>query len=128
MDGFADALVSAAAADVAAHGRVDVCVSGIGFLGEERDGGHDLAGLAVAALRDVLGDPSLLDGVAAVGGETLDGGDIFASHTRDRGDAGARGFAVDVHGAGSAEGHAAAEFRAGHIESVAKDPAEASPS
>ena len=32
------------------------------------------------------------------------------------------GFAVDVHGAGAAQRHAAAELRAGHVEGVAEHP------
>ena len=63
MDGLADALVGAAAADVAAHGVVDVGVGGFRFLREQRDRGHDLAGLAVAALRNVFLDPGLLHGM-----------------------------------------------------------------
>src|ERR1700675_4093874 len=58
MDGLADALVGSAAADVAAHEVIDIGVGRVGLLGEQRDCGHDLPGLAVAALRDVFFDPS----------------------------------------------------------------------
>src|SRR5580693_10591089 len=102
MNGFANALVGTAAADVAAHGVVNVGVGGLGFFGEQGYGGHDLPGLAVAALGNVFFHPGLLDGMAAIGGEAFDGGDFFARDAGDRGDAGTRGFAVDVHGAGSA--------------------------
>jgi hypothetical protein len=122
VDGFADALIGAAAADIAAHEVVDIGVGGFWFLGEQRDCGHDLAGLAIAALRDVFCDPGLLDGVGAVGGEAFDGGDFFAADGGDLSDTGAGGFAVDVHGAGAAKGHAAAEFCAGHVEGVAEHP------
>src|SRR5271155_5264090 len=61
MNGFANALVGAATADVAAHGVVNVGIGGIGFFGGQRDRGHDLAGLTVAALGNVFGDPGLLD-------------------------------------------------------------------
>ena len=40
----------------------------------------------------------------------------------DRGDARAGGDAVDMHGAGAAQRHAAAELRAGHAEHVAQHP------
>src|SRR5207245_10280031 len=53
MDGGADPLVGAAAADVR-HGGVDVGVAGAPVLGEQRRGGHDLTRLAVAALGHVL--------------------------------------------------------------------------
>src|SRR3546814_1642693 len=48
-----DALVAAAAADVALHAGEDILVAGLGGLGDEGGGLHDLAGLAEAALRHV---------------------------------------------------------------------------
>ena len=66
VDGRADALVGAAAADVAGHRGVDVGVGGLRLRGEQRRGRHDLAGLAVAALRHVELDPGLLHRMAAV--------------------------------------------------------------
>ena len=51
VDGLADAWVGAATADVAVHGSVDLGVGGMRRVGEQSGGGHDLAGLAVAALR-----------------------------------------------------------------------------
>jgi len=83
VNGFTDALIGAAAADVAAHGRIDISVGGIRFLGEQGDGGHDLPGLAVAALGNIFFDPGLLDGVAAVGGKAFDGGDFLSGDGRD---------------------------------------------
>src|SRR5881275_1621517 len=62
VNGFADALVSAAAADVAAHGIIDVGVGGVGLLREQGHCGHDLSGLAVAALRNVFLHPCFLHG------------------------------------------------------------------
>src|SRR6267154_644653 len=58
MNGFANALIRAATADVAAHGIVDIGVGRVGLFGKQRDGGHDLSGLAVAALRNVSPDKS----------------------------------------------------------------------
>src|ERR1700756_3392898 len=54
MDGFANALIGTAAADVAAHEVVDIGVGGMGLLGQQGDCGHNLAGLAIAALRNVF--------------------------------------------------------------------------
>ena len=122
MDGFADALVGATAADVAAHGLVDVGVGGLGLFREQRDRGHDLAGLAVAALGNIFLDPCFLHGVTAIGGKAFDGSDLFAGYIGNRQHAGARHFAVDVHGTGSALHDAAAEFRPGHIQDVAQHP------
>src|SRR5580704_846771 len=56
----ADAGISRAAANVAAHCAVDIRIGGRGVLFEQRSGGHDLAGLAVAALRHLQADPRRL--------------------------------------------------------------------
>src|SRR5260370_36506702 len=78
--------------------------------------------MGVAALRNVFFNPGLLDGMAAIGGETFDGRDFLAGDAGDRRDAGTRGLAVDVHGTSAAEGYAAAELRTGHVQRVAEHP------
>ena len=78
MDRASDALIGAAAADVAAHGVIDVRVGRMRVFAEQHSGRHDLARLAVSALRDILLDPRALQRMAEVGGETFDGGDFFA--------------------------------------------------
>src|SRR6266849_10060694 len=63
LDGGSDALIAATAADVAGHGGVDVLLGRV-LAGRQEGGGlHDLAGLAIAALRHVHDAPSLLYGV-----------------------------------------------------------------
>ena len=74
----ADALVGAAAADVAAQRGVDVGVGGLGLRGQQRRGRHDLARLAVAALHHVQLGPGPLHRMAAIGRQPLDGGDLLA--------------------------------------------------
>src|SRR5260370_29861167 len=59
MDGAAQPLVGAAAADIGEIG-VDVGIGRIRIALEIGRNRHDLSGLAVAALRHVLGEPSLL--------------------------------------------------------------------
>src|SRR5215467_11793650 len=98
MNGFANALIGAAAADVAAHEIVNISIRGIGFFREQRRRGHDLPALTIAALRNVNFDPSLLYRVVSVGRKSLDGGDFLAGDGGNRGDAGARGFTVNVNG------------------------------
>ena len=66
MNGFADTHVGAAPADVAVHRLVDVGVGRLGNAREERRRRHHLAGLAVAALRDIDLLPRDLDGMRAV--------------------------------------------------------------
>src|SRR3954462_1693761 len=50
VDGLTNADIGATAAEVAVHGRIDVGIRRVGFLCEQRRGGHDLTGLAIAAL------------------------------------------------------------------------------
>src|SRR5437773_8573045 len=61
LDGRADACIGATAANVARHRLVDIGVGRRGVLRQQRGGGHDLAGLAVAALHDLEVEPRLLD-------------------------------------------------------------------
>ena len=65
MDRGPHLVVGAAAADVGDVG-VDVGVGGLGLVGEQCGSGHDHAGLAIAALRDVERQPCLLHRVRAV--------------------------------------------------------------
>src|SRR5690606_6416806 len=96
------------AADVVAHGGVDVGVAGVGVVAQQRYGGHDLTGLAVTALRHVDALPGLLDGVAAISRETFYRGDGFACYEPDFREAAAGGNTINMHGACAAQRHAAA--------------------
>src|ERR1700681_3509267 len=59
VNGLAHLLEGAAAANIGDRG-IDFGVGRPRFPAEERGDGHDHARLAIAALRDVLGDPRLL--------------------------------------------------------------------
>lgn len=124
MDGFADALVRAAAANVAAHEIVDIGVARIRFFRQQRDGRHNLPRLTVTALWDIFGNPGLLDGMQAFGRNSFDGRDFFPGDAADLRDAGTRRFTIDVNGTRAAQRHTATKFCAGHTESVAEDPKE----
>src|SRR6266513_175734 len=122
LDRGDDLVVGAAAAEVARHVLHDLLARRGLRLREQCRSGHDLARLAVAALRNLLGDPRLLQRMIALGRQALDGGDFLALHRRDRRYARARRHAVDVHRACAALRDAAAELRAGEPELVADDP------
>ena len=123
MDRGADATVGAATADVAGHGGVDIRIAGFAFPGDQRGRTHDLAGLAVTALRHVQGDPGPLHGLAAPAfADRLDGSNILAGHGRHRGNAGTRRHTINMHRAGAALGNAATELGAGQIQLVAQYP------
>src|SRR5437667_4191098 len=79
LDSLADSHIRAAATDVPRHGGVDIAVGRVGVGREQRRRGHDLAGLAIAALRHLERDPGLLDLLAGGGGaDGLVRGDALA--------------------------------------------------
>ena len=63
LDRAHDALIGSAAADVGAHVLDDLGARRLRLLLEQVGRAHDLAGLAVAALRHLLGEPGLLQRV-----------------------------------------------------------------
>src|SRR6267378_3302976 len=88
LDSLADAHISTAATDVPRHGGVDIAIGRVGVGREQLRRGHDLAGLAIAALRHLERDPGLLDLLAGRSGtDGLDRGDALAGRRGDRRDA-----------------------------------------
>src|SRR5271168_478364 len=72
LDGGGDALIAAAAADIAAHRTVYLVFGRVLVSAEKCCGLHDLAGLAIPALRDVEGAPCFLHGMVSLRVEPLD--------------------------------------------------------
>src|SRR5207249_8201080 len=68
--------VSRATTNIAAHRRVDIGIGGPFLFGEERGGGHDLPGLAIAALRHVELLPRRLQRRALARPQTFDRRDV----------------------------------------------------
>src|ERR1041385_5761572 len=101
---------------------INIVVGGLRVLGEQRDGRHDLAGLAEPALRHAELDPGALHRMIAGGRQSLDRRDRVAGSAAERRDARADGAAVEVHRAGTAQRLAAAELGAGEAEHVAQHP------
>src|SRR3954453_17625443 len=119
MHGLADALIGAAAADIG-HRGVDVGGGRLRVFLQQRCRGHDLAGLAVAALRHVDRGPGLLHRMRGIGREAFDCDDLVAGlHRGKRDRAGALHLAVDVHRAGAALRDTAAVFGAGETDQFA---------
>src|SRR3979411_1179924 len=112
MDRVFDALVPTAAADVARPCFAYLVVRGFGIFHQECRGLHDLAGLAIAALRDISLAPGLLNRVIARGMKAFDCRDLAVDHVGNRGDAGGYGLLVHNNGACAAECLTAAVFRA----------------
>src|SRR5215468_4637231 len=74
LDGAHDPLVRAAAADVGAHMIDDLRARRMRLTLQQVGRAHDLSGLAIAALRHVLGEPGLLQPVRRVFRQALDRG------------------------------------------------------
>src|SRR5262249_23751201 len=83
---------------------------------------HDLARLAVAALRHLLGLPGDLQRMRLAAAQSFDGGDLLAGRVLGRGLAGAHRDAVEMHRAGTAQSRTAAGLGAGHLQLLADDP------
>src|ERR1035437_5300584 len=122
MHRFPNPFIGAAAAEIAVHGLCDLLVGRARRFREQRCSGHDLSGLAVATLRDLFGDPSLLQYVQAVGSEALNRSDAFARDLRSGSRAGANRVAIDMDSAGAAQSRTTAEFGSGEFEGVAENP------
>src|SRR6185369_3238209 len=101
MNRPADAAISAATAQVAAHGAVDIGIGRLRLFLQQSHGGHDLSRLAVAALRHLLGQPGLFDRVVLR--NPFDGDHLFPLYVPDRSDTRALGMAVNMDRAGAAQ-------------------------
>src|SRR5262245_18845056 len=119
-DGAADTRIGSAATEI--REARDVVLARRWLAREHRRGGHDLAGLAVAALRHVLFDPGALDRVQAGRPEPFDSGNATPRRAGDRQRAGTHRLAVDVHRARAAQSRAAAELGAGEPRVLAQVP------
>src|SRR5215469_9546512 len=122
LDGGGDALVAAATTDVAAHRAVDLFLRRIPAGRKQRGGLHDLADLAISALRHIEGAPRFLHRVIALRIEPLDRGHRASRDVADGGDAGTRRRAVDMDGAGAAQGYATPVFCSGQTQFVPQIP------
>src|SRR3989442_14185321 len=88
LDPLTDAQIGSRATDVPRHRGVDIAIRRVGLGGEQRRCGHDLAGMAIAALRHVQLDPSLLNlSAGGCGANGLNRGDPLAGRSGDRRDA-----------------------------------------
>src|SRR3569623_283309 len=111
LDCNADAVVRAAAADVAGHGCVDVSIGRIGVACNQRRRRHDLARLAVAALHHVQLAPRLLHLLArGCVADCFNRSDLLVADSRRRQYARAHRDAVEMNGAGAALSDTAAEL------------------
>jgi hypothetical protein len=120
----AAAWIAGAAAQRVFEGVFDVVFAGIGVLQQQGVGGHQLPGDAEAALDGAVIDKGLLQGVQrrtrGLGGQALDGDDLFALYLEGRIGAGEHRLSIHQHGARAAFRFVAADFGAGQAQVVAQ--------
>ena len=108
-------------AEHARHRFLNLFFAGLRILVEKRFGGQNHAAQAKSALRGILVDKGLLNGVRFFDrAQAFESRNFHALHGLDRSDAGADRLALYNHGAGSALAEAAAEFRAAQLQIVAQ--------
>src|ERR1700683_1734454 len=96
MDRRANTGIGSAAANVAAHRGIDVSVGRRCIFFKQCRGRHDLAGLAVAALRYLQRDPGGLYRFRGLALEALDSSDLSPGHPRQRHDTRTYSLAIQV--------------------------------
>src|SRR5882724_43624 len=122
VHGSPDALIGAAPADVR-HCVVDILIGRLRVSLEQGRRGHDLPGLAIAALGDVERRPGLLHRMRAGGRQAFDGDDLVGGfHASNRDGAGAHQGAVEVHRTGAALRDTTAILGAGQAHLLANGP------
>ena len=123
MHGGANAVVSAATANVAGHGSVDIGVGGIRISRQQGRGGHDLTGLAVTTLGYVQFHPSFLHGGQfTVFRQPFNRGDVFTGYSGNWRGAGTDRRAVKVDRASTTLGDATTVLGADQANRVSEYP------
>ena len=113
LDRTDNSWIGAAAADVAVHSFDNLPATRL-WVGIQKCGRlHNLARLAVSALRYLLRDPRLLKWVIAVGGKALDGGYASVRDIFEKRLTGSDSVTIEMDRARAALGDTAAEFCAG---------------
>src|ERR1700676_2631747 len=92
------------------------------FAAQESRGLHDLARLAVAALRNVDLHPGLLDRMQSVLFQSFDCGDSLSCRVAHGRHAGSRRLPIHMNRARAAKSNAAAKFRSCQSQNVAQVP------
>src|SRR5258708_18914455 len=122
MNGRPDARISAATAEVATHGIIDVGIAGLRYFVEQSECRHQLPALAISTLNDVDFGPRPAQCVDLRAADALDGHDLAPLHGLDRRYARTHRFAVQVHGAGAAQRFAATILGPHELQLAAQHP------
>src|SRR5262249_52479894 len=98
-----DALITAAATEIAGQTLIDLFVAGLGVGGEQRRSLHDLSHLAETTLRHVHRTPCFLDRMFAAWIKPFDRNHRLVAHLGHGRRAGADGLSRHVHGTSTAK-------------------------
>src|ERR1700730_13862266 len=93
---------------------------------EQSGSAHDLPGLAISALRHIVGDPRFLDRLRLATGQSLDGGDLAGADAGYRHRAGTQRLTVEKDRACTALREPAAKLGAGQAKVVPQHPKQGS--
>jgi hypothetical protein len=111
MDACANALIGGAAAQIAAHCVVDIAVTGLGIFCQQRDSGHDLAGLTIPALRNIKISPDFLNRFSDfIAGNAFNGGYGGPFDIAKKSLAGSHRDTIQMHGTGTTLRQTTAKF------------------
>src|SRR5260370_17176240 len=119
---LADSNVGHAAANTARHHRVNVAVTGIGEIFQQRGCRHDLSRLAIAALGNLQLEPRGLQRMLALRIKAFDRGDVCPGDRPNRGNAGSRCASFHMHRASTTKTDPTTEFRSCETKLVADYP------
>jgi hypothetical protein len=122
VDRGANARIGAATAQIAGHHLIDALVRWLGDMLEKRNGLHDLAGLTIAALRDLMFDPGLQNRVCVSICQPFDRDHRLSGDVADTRLAGTDSLSVDPDRAGATLRHSASVFGTCDTEFVAQHP------
>src|SRR5215475_12526092 len=123
-NGRVDALITTASSQIARHRDVDLQIAERSLAFEQGRSPHDLAGLAVAALRHVQGSPGDLHRVLALRVEAFDRDHRLARYVGYHDRASADSLALQMDRTGAAKTKAATKLRSGKAKLVAQEPHE----
>src|SRR5260370_14886069 len=114
--------VGMGAANLARHPRVNVAVTGIGKIFQQRGCLHDLSRLAIAALGNLQLEPRGLQRMLALRIKAFDRGDLCPGDRPNRGNAGSRCASFHMHRASTTKTDPTTEFRSCETKLVANYP------
>ena len=100
----------------------DLVTGRLRVVGQEVRGAHDLTRLAVPALGHFLGNPRLLEWMAAIVGESFDGRDLSTFHCGNGCEASVSGGSVQMYHASAALADATAKLGSGELQMLPHDP------